>query len=110
MLPCIFLRINDFIYNVNSIKQISFSNTKYWGNDNDPIVKMLIIFNDYMDVSPKHFYTYYQSIGQLMYDWENSRASFFEIPYLELSDVIEMHKKFQQKMQDEIDGCQKNDE
>lgn len=93
MLPCIFLRINDQIYNANCIKEISFNHTPSMSK-HGPIIKVIILFNDYMDISPKHFFTYYQDLGQIFYDWQHSKNSFFEIPYLTTEDVEKMSEEY----------------
>lgn len=89
MLPCVFMRINDNIFNANSIKKITIVNedNEIYDSKHGPIVRIIVLFCDYMDISPMHFYTYYQDIGQMMYDWQHSKASFFEIPYLTLEDL-----------------------
>jgi len=91
MIPCTFIRINDTCYNANLIKKIKIcDDARVISITPEPIVKMLLIFCDSADIPPLHFYTYYQSIGQIFYDWQHNKSTFFEIPYLTVQDIEDL--------------------
>lgn len=97
MLPCIFLRINEHIYNANCIKEISFKDVSYI-SIHGPLIKVIIFFNDDMDISPKIFFTYFHEFGQIFYDWQHSKNSFFEIPYLTKEDAEKMQSEYENEI------------
>lgn len=112
MLPSTFLRINDQIYNANLIKSISIDDecAECQMSIHGPIVRIIIIFWPIADVSVKRFYTYWSDIGQILYDWQHVKSSFFEIPYLERDDVIKMNEEWLKKEKEEFEDMIENGE
>lgn len=101
MLPCIFIRINDVIYNANCIKLIQMKDRAFMSH-HGPIVKIILMFREEMDIPTMHFFSYCTDFGQMMYDWKHSKASFFELSYLEKEDVEKMEEKYKNDIQEEL--------
>jgi hypothetical protein len=100
MINCTFLRINDRIYNANCIKYITILN-------NQPLqchilTKIIVVFNDDMDISPMHFWTYWPEIGQIFYDWSHNKGNLFEIPYLTDEEARKIDKDWNDNLNKEI--------